>query len=232
MKSLLKIFSVILTYAAGFAGLLSAAPGLAQDSEKTPANREDRLEWFRDAGFGMFIHWSVDSQLGSVISHSMVGADKDYLKRFVEDLPKTFNPRKFYPRDWAVLARLAGMKYVVFTAKHHSGFCMFDTQTTDFNIMHTPFKRDITAEIVEAFREQGIAPGLYFSPDDFWWLDKNGIPIQRSNPEVQPSNNPGLMAHDQAQVRELLTKYGPIDIIFLTARQRDCAIWPGNFSQT
>jgi alpha-L-fucosidase len=179
-----------------------------------PGNRPDRLEWFRDLGFGMFIHWSMDSQLGSVISHSMVGASEDYLKRFTVDLPTTFNPRKFHPQDWAVLAKLAGMKYVVFTTKHHSGFCMFETKTTDFSIIHTPFRRDITAEIVTAFREQGIAPGFYFSPDDFWWLYKNGKNIQRNTPDVAPANNPGLMAHDQAQVKELLTNYGPIDIVF------------------
>jgi alpha-L-fucosidase len=192
---------------------LSCVQPLAAQSQP-PGNRLDRLEWFRDLGFGMFIHWSLDSQLGSVISHSMVGASEDYLKRFTVDLPATFNPRKFHPQDWAVLAKLAGMKYVVFTTKHHSGFCMFDTRTTDFSIMHTPFRRDITAEIVTAFREQGIAPGFYFSPDDFWWLYKNGKSIQRNTPDVAPANNPGLMAHDQAQVKELLANYGSIDIMF------------------
>jgi alpha-L-fucosidase len=177
-------------------------------------NKPARLEWFRDQGFGMFIHWSVDSQIGTVISHSMVGASDDFLRRFIFELPKTFNPRKFQADEIAALARLAGMKYVVFTAKHHSGFCMFQTATTDFGIMNTPFHRDITAELLNAFRRQGIAPGLYFSPDDFWWLYKNGVTIQRHNAEVQPRNNPGLMKHDQAQVRELLTRYGPLDVIF------------------
>jgi alpha-L-fucosidase len=177
-------------------------------------NKPDRLEWFRDQGFGMFIHWSLDSQIGSVISHSMVGASDDYLKRFIFDLPRTFNPRKFNPRDWAVLARLAGMKYVVFTTKHHSGFTMWDTATTDFGIMNTPFRRDTTREIMDAFRAEGIAPGMYFSPDDFWWLHKNGKQLQRNVPEVAPANNPGLMAHDKAQVKELLTKFGPIDVFF------------------
>ena len=194
------------------AGLLAAVPGSAQNA--SDLNRAGRLEWFRDQGFGMFIHWSVDSQLGSVISHSMVAASPDYLDRFVNLLPKTFNPRKFFPDDWAVLARLAGMRYVVFTAKHHSGFCMFDTATTDFGIMHTPFQRDITGEVVKSVRDQGLAAGIYFSPDDFWWLHKNGKTIQRGTPDVQPRNNPGLMAHDQAQVRELMTKYGKIDAIF------------------
>ena len=178
------------------------------------ANQPDRLEWFRDQGFGLFIHWSVDSQLGVVISHSLVGASEDYKQRFFLDLPKTFEPRKFHPQDWAALAKLAGVRYVVFTAKHHSGFCMYATKTTGFNILNTPFHRDATADILDAFRAQGIAPGVYFSPDDFWWLHTNHKEIKRNVPEVYPINNPGLLAHDQAQVRELLTNYGPIDLIF------------------
>ena len=177
-------------------------------------NQPDRLEWFRDQGFGMFIHWSVDSQTGVVISHSLAGADEAYTKRFFEDLPKTFNPRKFEPKDWAALAKLAGIKYVVFTAKHHSGFTMWDTKTNDFGVMHTPFKRDLTRGILDAFRAQGIAPGLYFSPDDFWWLWKNKIDVQRGIPSVQPRNNPGLMKLDLAQMKELMGNYGPIDIVF------------------
>ena len=191
-----------------------AAPGFAQPTDLTLTNRTARLEWFRDQGFGLFIHWSLDSQLGSVISHSLVGADASYVNRFINDLPRTFNPRQFAPQDWAALAKLAGVKYVMFTTKHHSGFCMFDTATTDFNIMNTPFQRDPTKEIFEAFRAQGIAPGVYFSPDDFWWLHQHGLTIQRQIPEVQPRRNPGLMQHDQEQIRELLTKYGPIDLIF------------------
>jgi alpha-L-fucosidase len=203
------LFAALLIFAAG--------PGRAQSHPDPTAgsrNRPDRLEEFRDLGFGLFIHWGVDSQLGSVISHSLVGADEDYVQRYITELPKTFNPRKFAPADWAVLAKLAGVRYVVLTAKHHSGFCLWPTATTDFSIAHTPFKRDITREVLDAFREQGIRPGLYFSPDDFWWLHRNGITIERRFPQVQPRNNPGLMAYDQAQVRELLTNYGAIDMMF------------------
>src|SRR4051812_2107901 len=112
----------------------------AQEAKPDPGNlnRADRVEWFRDIGFGMFIHWSVDTQLGAVPSHSMVGADADYLTRYLDELPKTFNPHKFNPTDWAALAKLAGMKYVVFTTKHHNGFAMFRTQTTNFGIANTP----------------------------------------------------------------------------------------------
>ena len=166
-------------------------------------------------GFGMFIHWSMDSQVGAVISHSMAGASEDYLQRFIYELPKTFNPGKFNPDDWAILAKLAGMKYVVFTAKHHSGFCMWDTKTTEFNIMNTPFNRDILKEVLEAFRRQGLATGIYFSPEDFHFFHENNIPVGRlQNPLHYPVNNRELMAYDKAQIKELLTGYGKIDLLF------------------
>ena len=180
-----------------------------------PSNKPAREEWFMDQALGMFIHWSVDSQLGSVISHSMVGASDDYLERFVNDLPSSFYPDKLDPDSWARLAKLAGTKYVVFTTKHHSGFCMFETKTTDFNIMNTPYNRDITRQIVRAFRGQGIKVGFYFSPDDFWLLHKQGKDISRRRAEALPTNNPELMAHNKAQLRELLTNYGPIDMLFI-----------------
>ena len=179
------------------------------------ANEPERVEWFMNQGLGMFVHWSVDSQLGSVISHSMVGASDDYLDRFVNELPKTFHPQRFDPDEWARLAKVAGMKYVVFTTKHHSGFCMFDTKTTDFGIMNTPYGKDITRQVVDAFRRHGIGIGFYFSPDDFWMLHKQGKDVSRRRPEALPQNNPELMAHNKAQLRELFTNYGPIDVLFI-----------------
>ena len=185
------------------------------DPEIGSLNQPERLEWFRDQGFGLFIHWSVDSQLGVVISHSLVGASSEYTNRFFTELPTTFNPRQFHPEDWATLARLAGVRYMMFTTKHHSGFAMWDTQTTPFGIMNTPFHRDITREVFDAFRAQGIATGVYYSPDDFWWLHEHKIQIERHTEQVQPRSNPGLMQYDQAQIQELLTRYGKIDAIFL-----------------
>ena len=166
--------------------LLSFSVVTAVYSQQT-SNKPEGEQWFMDMGFGMFIHWSMDSQVGAVISHSMAGASEDYLQRFIYELPKTFNPGKFYPDDWAILAKLAGMKYVVFTAKHHSGFCMWDTKTTEFNIMNTPFKRDILKEVLEAFRRQGLAIGIYFSPEDFHFFHENNIPVGRlQNPHALP----------------------------------------------
>lgn len=189
----------------------------AQTNEaKQAQNKPERLEWFRDLGFGMFIHWNVDGTLGGVISHSMAGASTDYLDRYISELPKLFNPRKYNPDEWAELAKLAGMQYVVFTSKHHAGFCMWDTKTTDFNVMNTPYGRDLQKELVAAFRKQGIAIGFYFSPDDFLWLYKNNKPLNRApHPGVTPQEIPALMEYDKAQIRELLTQYGKIDLFFI-----------------
>ncbi|UBM58957.1 alpha-L-fucosidase [Marinilongibacter aquaticus] len=190
-------------------------PAFGQEAQMLNLNKPAREQWFAEMGFGMFIHWSFDVQLGMVISHSMVGASDDYLDRYVHDLPKTFNPKDFDPSVWAKAARMAGMKYVVFTTKHHNGFCMYDTQTTDFNIMHTPFGKDITKMIVDAFREEGLAIGLYFSPDDFHFLYTQGTLISRARPEAQAQNNPELNAYVKGQMRELMKNYGKIDLVFL-----------------
>jgi alpha-L-fucosidase len=193
-------------------------PGVAhrvQDASAQSGNRPERLAWFQDQALGMFIHWSLDSQLGSVISHSMVGASKDYLERYISLLPQTFLPTRFDPDEWARLAKVAGMTYVVFTTKHHNGFCMFETQSTPFNIMNTPYGRDITRQVVDAFRKWGIAIGFYFSPDDFWLLHQQGHEISRDGKTVNPLHNAELMAHNQKQLRELLNNYGPIDVLFL-----------------
>src|SRR5258708_15840806 len=116
--------------------VLYTVPLLAQrDIPPGSLNQPERLEWFRDQGFGLFIHWSVDSQTGVVISHSLAGADEAYTKRFFEELPKTFNPHKFDHNDWNALTRLAGILYRAQTTQHHSGFRICDTQTTNLAII-------------------------------------------------------------------------------------------------
>lgn len=179
-------------------------------------NKPERINWFQDLAFGMFIHWNVDVSLGAVISHSLAGASTEYVEKYINELPKYFDPNKFKPAEWAKNAKLAGMKYVVFTTKHHSGFCMFNTQTTPFNVMNTPYGKDITKEIIDAFRKEGIAIGIYFSPEDFNYFHKNNIQIGRLQlPEHFPANNKGLMDYDKKQLQELLTNYGKIDILFI-----------------
>jgi alpha-L-fucosidase len=196
----------------------------APQAEGGTPNLPAREEWYKDLALGMFIHWSVDSQLGAVISHSLAGASDAYADRFFNELPETFNPQEFDATAWARLARLAGMQYVMFTAKHHSGFCMFNTDTTPFNVMNTPFGRDVTAEVVEAFRKEGIAVGLYFSPEDFWFLHRQGRVIARKRDYANPSMNPELRAHNTRQIEELFNHYGSIDLAFLDAFDNAAAV--------
>lgn len=177
-------------------------------------NKPERLEWFRDLGLGLFIHWSLDSQLGSVISHSMAGASDEYVENYINILPKTFNPRHFNAEEWAELAKLAGFRYVVFTTKHHNGFCMYNTATTDFNIMNTPYGKDIVSQVVTAFHAVGIHVGFYFSPEDFSILHKQSKIISRKGFDAQASNNPGLRENDRAQIKELLSNYEEVELLF------------------
>lgn len=193
--------------------VLSAAKSGAEELKNDPARNELFMDW----GVGLFIHWSLDSELGSVISHSMVGASEDYLNRYLNELPTYFNPTEYNPEEWVKLAKLAGFKYMVLTAKHHSGFCLWPTKTTDFNISNTPYKQDIIKMYVDACRKYGMGVGLYFSPEDFHFLHRQGHLIRRRADYAHISNNPELLAHDQAQIKELFTNYGPIDVAFLDA---------------
>lgn len=178
-------------------------------------NKPERLQWLKDAGFGMFIHFSFDSQLGVVISHSMAGASQDYLNRFINDLPKTFNPSKFSGEEIAILAKLAGMKYIVLTTKHHSGFALWDTRTTDFSIKNTPYGKDLVKEYVEACRKYGLAVGFYYSPEDFHFLHQNGQTVRRRFPEpVSDEVMAKYLDFTETQLTELMTNYGKIDVVF------------------
>ena len=168
----------------------------AAGQEYVPPVEEDvraNLAAWQDLKFGMFIHWGPYSQWGIVESWSICPenvswqynsrpADVDYFEylKAYEGLKNTFNPVSFDPDKWAAAAAYAGMKYVVFTTKHHDGFCMFDTQQTDYKItslecpFHTSPRANIAKEIFDAYRAQGIKAGAYFSfpdwhSDDFWW---------------------------------------------------------------
>ena len=208
MKRALLLFTLLIC------GFFSISQ-IHSDNEYLTLNKPERLEWFKKLGFGMFIHFSFDSQLGIVISHSMAGASPDYLNRFVNELPKTFNPKDFDPQEIATLAKLAGMKYIVFTTKHHSGFCMWNTKTTDFNIMNTPYGKDLLAEYVNATREAGLAVGFYYSPEDFNFLYENGLQVRRRFPVPIPDNiMDKYLELVELQCIELMARFGNVDIIF------------------
>lgn len=210
MKRIFIVFVLLLSQM-----VLQAQIAESTESSNINFNKPERLEWFRELGFGMFIHFSFDSQLGVVISHSMAGASDDYLNRFIHELPKTFNPDEYDPEEIATLAKLAGMKYIVFTTKHHSGFCMWDTKTTAFNIMNTPYGKDLLSEYVEATRKVGLAVGFYFSPEDFNFLYENGQQVRRRFPKPIPEPvMKNYLELVELQCMELMAGYGDIDMIF------------------
>ena len=220
MKNRLSLVGFLRAIAASVLFVLLSFSITAQEAIPLNLNKPEREQWFTDLGFGMFIHWSMDVQLGMVISHSMVGASEDYLNRYTNELPRTFNPVNFDARQWVQKAKQAGMKYLVFTTKHHNGYCMYNTQTTDFSIMHSPYGKDVTKMLVDACREAGLAVGFYYSPDDFYFLYTQGTLISRVREEALASGNPELNEYAKKQMTELMTQYGKIDIIFLDGMEQ------------
>lgn len=216
-------------------------PLIAQpmDLEANPLVLE-KLHWFQDLKFGLMMHWGPYSQWGIVESWSLCPEDEpwcrrkgahaenyDEYRRAYEGLQATFNPFQFNPAEWAALARTAGMRYLVFTTKHHDGFCMFDTKETEYRITSQacPFSADpranVTKEIFNAFRAEGLGIGAYFSkPDwhspDYWWpyfppLDRNvNYAISK-----YPDRWHAFQEYTFRQIKEVVSEYGSVDILWL-----------------
>ncbi len=183
-------------------------------------NNKAREQEFMDWGLGMFVHWSFDSQLGSVISHHMSYASEKHIDRVINELPKTFNPRQYDPNEWMELAKLAGVKYMVFTTKHHSGFCMWDTKTTDFNIMNTPYKKDTVKMFVDACRAHDIKVGFYFSPED--WIFNHTQDMVARGGKLKQGHKDKLTKYNYTQLDELFGgAYGDIDVAFFDGGEKE-----------
>lgn len=195
----------------------------------------NRIEDWKDLKFGFMMHWGIYSQWGVVESWSICNEPwitrngenyVDYVKRY-QDLNKTFNPTKFNPEYWAEVANKAGMKYVVFTTKHHDGFSMFDTKETSYSITDKscPYslnpKADITAEVVKEFRKKNFWIGLYFSKPDWhckdYWAPEWATPDRNVNYDIDkyPERWKKYCDFTFNQIKELTTNYGNIDILWL-----------------
>lgn len=175
-----------------------------------PAPYPERLKWWTEARFGMFIHWGPVSLKGTEIGWSR-GAQVPAAE--YDQLYQQFNPTNFNAAQWVKIAKAAGMKYIVLTSKHHDGFCLWDTKHTDYNIMNTPFHRDVTKELAEACRQQGIVFCLYHSICDWWHPDYPlGSPGGKSK---KPA--PNMDRYNQylkAELTELLKNYGPLGVLW------------------
>ncbi|MCA0756438.1 alpha-L-fucosidase [Paenibacillus sp. N4] len=205
----------------------------------------ERLEWFKDQKLGIMMHWGPYSQLGVVESWALSDEDGDWsrdgidwdvdgeeLKRQYFGLNKTFNPVRLQPDQWAELAAEGGFKYLIFTTKHHDGFCMWDTKTTDYRItgpdtpFHTHKYADICKNVFDAFRDKGLAIAAYFSKADWhtptYWAPgmERGTHTWRG-PSYDPKQHPELweqfVQFTHEQMMELLSKYGRIDVLWLDA---------------
>ncbi len=197
----------------------------------------EKLEAWRDLKLGLLMHWGPYSQWGIVESWSLCSEDEPWCTRSMEDygeykkayeaLQTTFNPVGFDPQRWARAARDAGMRYMVFTTKHHDGFSMFDTRQTEYRITspNTPFsahpRANVTKEIFEAFRAEGLWIGAYFSkPDwhspDYWW-PYFATPDRNPNYDLDryPDRWARFVKFTHAQIQELMTGYGRVDILWL-----------------
>lgn len=182
--------------------------------------------WFESARFGLFFHWGHSSQQECELSWPMVGGNfalphcQDILVEEYQASAATFNPTQFDAKAWARLAKDCGAEYAVFTTKHHDGYAMFHTALSDFSVEHSPFKRDIVGEWVEAFRAEGLRVGLYFSlcdwhhPDSPAFTDDfrpyNFLKLPKPTPEQWER----YLQFMFGQVQELLTNYGRIDLLW------------------
>lgn len=178
---------------------------------------EKRVQWYRDARFGMFIHWglySIPARGEWVRSVEKISVE-DYQPFFEE-----FNPVDYDPKAWAKLAREAGMKYAVLTAKHHDGFCLFDSALTDYKSTNTPCKRDLVREYLDAFRAEGLNVGLYYSlidwhhPDYPHYGDRQHPMRENEAFKGAKHDFDNYLKYMHAQVEELCVNYGKIDLFW------------------
>lgn len=198
--------------------ILFASGTFVQVSSQNNAKAIQPMEWWKEARFGMFIHWglyALPARHEWVMSKEQIAVEK------YEQYKDYFNPDLYNPVEWAKMAKNAGMKYVVFTSKHHDGFCMYDSRYTDYKITNTTFRRDVMAELIEAFRNEGIRIGLYYSLIDWHhpdFLVNDPIhPSRKNKTELEKDAKRDVkrfQAYLKNQITEILTNYGKIDVLF------------------
>lgn len=187
--------------------------------QETKDQHDTRMQWWREARFGMFIHWGLYSVpagewKGQTGHAEWIRETAQIPLEEYDTFVGQFNPVKFNAAEWARLARAAGMKYIVITSKHHDGFCLFDSKETDFDIMSTPFKRDIMKELSEATRDKGLRMCWYHSIMD--WHHPDYLPRREweSSRPAQGADLDRYVSHMKRQLKELTSNYGPIGVLW------------------
>ncbi len=185
-------------------GSAQQVPAPAKEDPAVIADRQRRMKWWHEAKFGMFIHWGLYSLVGR---HEWVMEMEGIPAQEYEQLAKRFNPKPNAARDWARLAKRAGQKYMVMTTKHHEGFCLFDTKTTEYCAPRQAAGRDLVKEYVEAARAEGLRVGFYYSLMD--WHHPDGARCAEDE-----AARKRFVEYIHTHLRELLTNYGKIDILW------------------
>lgn len=179
---------------------------------------DERTAWYRNAKFGMFIHWGPYSLASVEASWPIMRPTPGGITEAeYRALPARFNPTKFDPQAFVDLARSAGQEYMVFTTKHHDGFCMFDSAYTEHKITNTPYGKDIVAQLVGAAKRSGMPLGFYYSPPDLYhpgFRDTSKLAKDNWNGEPERPEWPLYLDYMELQLTELLTKYGPAALIW------------------
>jgi alpha-L-fucosidase len=193
----------------------SLAATIALPAQEITPVRPEALKNWRDARFGMFIHWGPVSLTGHEIGWSR---GKETPIEEYDNLYKRFNPTEFNADEWVATAKAAGMKYMVLTTKHHDGFCLWDTKQTGYNIMNTPFKRDVVKELAEACKKGGIGFGTYYSTCDWHHPD---FPLTSPGGKTvrKESDLDRYTGYLKAQSKELLS-YGPLFTLWYDVPQK------------
>ncbi|MEI6457262.1 MAG: alpha-L-fucosidase, partial [bacterium] len=206
-----------------------STPALAQPESKT--SHDDRMQWWREARFGMFIHWGLYAvPAGEWNGKTGYGewirtSAQIPLETYDKFVPQ-FNPMEFNTSEWVRMAKEAGMKYIVITSKHHDGFCMFDTKQTGFNIMSTPFGRDPMKELADACRKEGIRLCFYYSIMD--WHHPDYLPRREweKDRSVEGASYDRYADYMKAELKELLTNYGDIGVLWFDGE------WENTWNET
>ena len=183
---------------------------------QTVSNNKQKMEAWKDARFGMFIHWGPVSLKGTEIGWSR---GREIPVEEYDNLYKQFSAPNFDPNSWVSVAKAAGMKYIILTTKHHDGFCLWNTRQTNFNVMNSPLHRDVVKELAEACRKQGIAFGTYYSTTDWhnpdFPLTSPGGTVKRETYDLE-----AYTTYLKKQVAELLLNYGPLFVLWFDVPQR------------
>ena len=176
-----------------------------------------RTDWFTEARFGLFLHWGLYAIPGR--GEWTYAMDK-WEPGVYENLIHQFDPQDYDPAEWAHLAKAAGMKYVVFTTRHHDGFCLFDSHYTDYKITNTPYGKDVTRMLADAFRAEGLKVGFYHSLPDWThpgYRDPESPEFYQTGqvPPLDPADHKAYQDLLYHHIEQLMTEYGKIDILFL-----------------